>query len=46
MIEDIREQKLANKKLAALEMKAGNVVFRQVHKAGEVELNRISRRRA
>lgn len=30
----------------APEMKAGNVVFRQVYKAGEVELSRISRKRA
>jgi pilus assembly protein CpaF len=29
----------------ASEMKAGNVVFRQVYKAGEIELGRISRRR-
>jgi pilus assembly protein CpaF len=29
----------------APEMKAGNVVFRQVYKAGEIELGRISRRR-
>ena len=27
------------------EMKAGNVVFRQVYKVGEVELGRLSRRR-
>jgi pilus assembly protein CpaF len=29
----------------APEMKAGNVVFRQVYKAGEAELGRISRKR-
>jgi pilus assembly protein CpaF len=30
----------------APEMKAGNVVFRQVHKVDEMGLNRISRKRA
>ena len=30
----------------ASEMKAGNVVFRQVYRAGEMELNRIGRKRA
>jgi pilus assembly protein CpaF len=29
----------------APEMKAGNVVFRQMYKAGEVELGRLSRQR-
>jgi len=29
----------------AFEMKAGNVVFQQMYKAGEVELGRVSRRR-
>jgi len=30
----------------APEMKAGNVVFRQVYRAGEVEMSRINRKRA
>ena len=30
----------------APEMKAGNVVFRQVFKAGEAEMSRITRKRA